>query len=48
VSYLCASYRRFFAHIDPTMRRMAALVRAGRPAEEVMARPGQPAMPSPE
>jgi uncharacterized protein len=42
VSYLCASYRRFFTHIDPAMRRMAALVRSGHPADEVMVRPGQP------
>ncbi|MDO8541382.1 MAG: anaerobic sulfatase maturase [Opitutaceae bacterium] len=36
VSYLCPAYRRFFTHIDPAMRRMAALVRAGRPAADIM------------
>ncbi|HTX66932.1 MAG TPA: anaerobic sulfatase maturase [Opitutaceae bacterium] len=36
VSYLCPSYLRFFTHIDPAMRRMAALVQAGRPAAEIM------------
>lgn len=36
LSYLCPAYRRFFAHATPAMDRMAALVRAGRPAAEVM------------
>ena len=38
VSYLCPGYRDFFTHIGPTMERMAALVRAGRPAAGVMRR----------
>ncbi|HVU35406.1 MAG TPA: anaerobic sulfatase maturase [Opitutaceae bacterium] len=38
VSYLCPAYRKFFTHIAPTMERMAALVRAGRPAADVMRR----------
>ncbi len=36
VSYLCPSYLRFFTHIDPAMRRMAALVQSGRPAADIM------------
>ncbi len=36
LSYLCPSYRKFFTHIDPAMRQMAALVRAGCPAAEIM------------
>jgi uncharacterized protein len=36
VSYLCPSYLRFFTHIDPAMRRMAALLQAGRPAADIM------------
>ena len=36
ISYLCPAYRRFFTHIAPAMERIAALVRAGRPAAEVM------------
>jgi uncharacterized protein len=38
VSYLCAGYRAFFAHVDPTMQAMAAELQAGRPAAEVMYR----------
>lgn len=38
VSYLCPAYRRFFAHVTPAMERMRALVRAGRPAAEIMRR----------
>jgi uncharacterized protein len=38
VSYLCPAYRPFFQHIGPAMERMAALVRAGRPAAEIMRR----------
>ena len=29
LNYLCAGYRRFFNHVDPAMRRMAALWKAG-------------------
>ncbi len=36
VSYLCPSYLKFFTHIDPAMRRMATLVRSGRPAADIM------------
>ena len=36
VSYLCPSYLRFFTHIGPAMEQMASLLRAGRPAAEVM------------
>lgn len=38
ISYLCPSYKHFFQHIGPTMERMAALVRAGRPASDAMTR----------
>lgn len=37
VSYLCAGYRRFFEHADPYFRRMAALMRAGRPTSAISA-----------
>lgn len=43
VSYLCPAYRRFFTHIAPVMERMAALVRAGRPAADVMRGAGRSA-----
>lgn len=36
LNYLCAGYKRFFSHIDPAMRQMAALVASGRPATEIM------------
>lgn len=36
-NHLCAGYRRFFAHVDRPMRRMAALLYAGRSPAEVMA-----------
>jgi uncharacterized protein len=36
LNYLCAGYRSFFAHIDRPMRLMAALLRSGRYADEVM------------
>lgn len=39
VSYLCGDYSRFFRHIDPAMREIVALLRAGRPASEIMRRP---------
>lgn len=38
LSYLCPAYQRFFTHVRPAMDRMAALLRAGRPAAEVMRR----------
>ncbi|MBN2163041.1 MAG: anaerobic sulfatase maturase [Pontiellaceae bacterium] len=37
LNYLCAGYRLFFEHVDQRMRRMAMLVRSGRPAAEIMA-----------
>jgi len=43
LNYLCAGYRRFFAHIEPKLAEMAALVRAGREAREIMSRPSAPA-----
>jgi uncharacterized protein len=36
LNYLCQGYKQFFHHIGPSMRRMAQLVREGRPASEVM------------
>jgi sulfatase maturation enzyme AslB (radical SAM superfamily) len=36
VSYLCAAYRRFFAHSAHVLEAMAYEVRAGRPASNVM------------
>jgi len=36
LNYLCAGYRRFFRTIDPYMKTMARLLRAGRPAAEIM------------
>lgn len=36
LNWLCAGYYRFFTHIDPTMQMLARLVKAGRPADEVM------------
>jgi len=36
LNYLCAGYKAFFTHIDPAMRKMAALIRAQRPAAEIM------------
>jgi uncharacterized protein len=35
--YLCPSYQRFFRHVDRPMHVMAAALRAGRDADEVMA-----------
>ncbi|NVI89171.1 hypothetical protein [Actinomadura sp. BRA 177] len=36
LDYLCAGYRQFFDHIDQPMQVMAALLRSGRDAAEVM------------
>lgn len=36
LNYLCAGYKRFFMHIDPAMKAMAALVKQGRYADEIM------------
>lgn len=37
LSYLCEGYRHFFRRILPALDRMAALIRSGRPAADVMA-----------
>ena len=37
LNYLCAGYRRFFTHVDPYMRLMAAELAGGRPPANVMA-----------
>ena len=36
LNYLCAGYKYFFKHIDPYMKFMAAELRAGRPAANIM------------
>lgn len=36
LNYLCAGYKRFFTHIDPYMRNMAALLKQGRAPSEIM------------
>jgi uncharacterized protein len=36
LNYLCAGYKHFFKHIDVPMRTMAAFLRRGRPAAEIM------------
>ncbi len=36
LSYLCPTYKMFFAHVDPAMRRMAGLYRSGHPPAEIM------------
>ncbi len=36
LSYLCEGYKKFFKHVDPVMKEMAALIRQGRPAAEIM------------
>jgi uncharacterized protein len=36
LNYLCAGLKRFLRHIDPAMRTMAALVKSGRLAAEIM------------
>ncbi|HEU5396241.1 MAG TPA: anaerobic sulfatase maturase, partial [Verrucomicrobiae bacterium] len=36
LNYLCPAYKKFFHHIDPAMRAMAELLRAGRAPAEVM------------
>jgi uncharacterized protein len=38
LNYLCAAYKRFFTHSVPAMQRMASLLRAGRPAADIMMR----------
>lgn len=36
LNFLCTGYKRFFRHVDPFMRLMAAELRAGRPPANVM------------
>lgn len=36
LNYLCAAYKRFFQHVDPYMRQMGNLLRAGLPAAHIM------------
>ena len=36
LNYLCAAYKRFFTHIDPSMRMMASLLERGHAASEIM------------
>ena len=38
LNYFCRAYKRFFTHVDPSMRKMAALLQARRSAAEIMAR----------
>lgn len=42
LNYLCGAYKRFFNHIDPYMRTMAQLLRADRPAAEIMTKINAP------
>lgn len=35
LNYLCPAYKRFFAHIDPHMQTMAALLRSGHAPAEI-------------
>ncbi len=37
LNYLCSGYYHFFKHMDPSMRQMARLINAGRPASDIMA-----------
>lgn len=37
LNYLCAGYKAFFTHIDRPMRMMARHLRAGHPADKIMA-----------
>ncbi len=36
LNYLCAAYQKFFRHVDPTMKQMAALLHAKRAPAEIM------------
>ncbi len=36
LNYLCPAYKKFFRHVDPFMRRMDALMSAGRAPAEIM------------
>jgi uncharacterized protein len=48
LNYLCAGYKRFFTHIDPSMRVMADLIRHGRYADEIMQMGPPASLPSEE
>lgn len=39
LNYLCPAYKKFFNHIDPAMKQIVALIRAGRPASDIMSLP---------
>ena len=39
LNYLCSAYKKFFNHIDPQMRTMAQLLRAGFAASDIMQMP---------
>lgn len=45
LNYLCPAYKRFFRHVDPYMREMAALLRQRRPAAEIMRMHAEPIRP---
>lgn len=45
LNYLCAGYRAFFNYIDPLMKKMAAELKAGRPAAGVMRSGSTPGVP---
>jgi len=36
LNYLCAAYQHFFRYVDPAMKQMTALLRAGRAPAEIM------------
>ena len=36
LNYLCAAYKRFFAHVDPHMQTMTRVLQAGRAPAEIM------------
>jgi uncharacterized protein len=36
LNYLCAGYKRYFKHIDPHMKALCNVLRAGRPATDIM------------
>jgi serine-type anaerobic sulfatase-maturating enzyme len=36
LNYLCDGYKAFFTHVDRPLRQLTALLRIGRPAEDVM------------
>lgn len=45
LNYLCPAYKRFFNHIDLPMKKMAALLKSGRPAAMIMDDIARPALP---